>query len=145
MIKQVTEVLRGGAAWDSGFVEIGDVLLRVDGKNVTSCSMVDMQTLIIGEEGSEVVLEFARGDKPFMLPIKRKVIRDLTGGRGVSGLTMDDALFSEIDVPAPPRPVGQSLSCCRCCCSSSSSSLPWLLRHLAYQSMHAHTPRLRMR
>ena len=30
---QVTEILPGGAAWDSGFVDIGDVLLRVDGKD----------------------------------------------------------------------------------------------------------------
>lgn len=41
---QVTEILPGGAAWDSGFVDIGDVLLRVDGKDVSDCSMQDMQS-----------------------------------------------------------------------------------------------------
>ena len=62
------------------------------------------QDIILGAPGSELVLEFMRGNRPYLLPLKRKTIQDAGIERVI---TMDNALFHELAVPSPPRSHGK--------------------------------------
>ena len=56
---KITSVLKGGAAEKSG-LKAGDIILAVDGKKLAGKSVQNAITLITGEEGTKVNLEYYR-------------------------------------------------------------------------------------
>ena len=50
-----------GAAFSSGLLKVGDVLLAVDRESCTGKSVQEIETLLIGETGSNVQLKYRRG------------------------------------------------------------------------------------
>jgi len=56
----VDEVVGGGAAESSGRINVGDVLLCVDGRAVAGLELADIRHLIIGRPGTGVTLDFSR-------------------------------------------------------------------------------------
>jgi len=56
----VDEVVGGGAAESSGRINVGDVLLCVDGRAVVGLELAAIRQLIIGRPGTGVTLDFSR-------------------------------------------------------------------------------------
>jgi len=52
----VKEIYYGGAVHSNGEIAVGDVLVKVDGQSVSNMSMDNVEHLIKGNAGSEVVL-----------------------------------------------------------------------------------------
>lgn len=59
----VKTVVKGGSADREGSVQIGDVIVAVDGQVVEDSDLVLLRALILGEVGTFVTLEFERGDQ----------------------------------------------------------------------------------
>lgn len=60
---QVVEVKSGSPAENAGIL-LGDILIEVDGANVSALSLDEISALVMGEEGKEVQLTFLRdGEK----------------------------------------------------------------------------------
>lgn len=57
----VKTLVKGGSAEKEGTVQVGDVLVTVDGKECTN--MADLRSHILGEVGTFVLLKFARQDQ----------------------------------------------------------------------------------
>ena len=56
----VDEIVAGGAAESSGRIQVGDVLLSVDGQGVGGMELAQIRQLIIGRPGTAVTLDFSR-------------------------------------------------------------------------------------
>ena len=56
----VDEIVAGGAAESSGRIQVGDVLLSVDGQGVEGMELAEIRLLIIGRPGTGVTLDFSR-------------------------------------------------------------------------------------
>ena len=54
----VSKVTEGGPAWSNGMIEVGDVLLRVDGRGVLGMRPEHLGPLVVGEPSTPVVLCF---------------------------------------------------------------------------------------
>ncbi|MCR4951327.1 MAG: S41 family peptidase [Solobacterium sp.] len=56
---------------DKAGVQAGDIFSKVDGKDVTGLSSDELKELVIGEEGTDVTIEFMRQGQPVTLKITR--------------------------------------------------------------------------
>ena len=56
----VKEIVFGGSAWREGFVQVGDIILSVDGQDVNGSDLARMRQLVLGEIGTFVTLQFLR-------------------------------------------------------------------------------------
>jgi|LauGreDrversion2_3_1035106.scaffolds.fasta_scaffold128591_2 S1-C subfamily serine protease len=71
----IDKMVEGGPCHASGLVQPGDVLLEVDGADVRSLLLPDIQSKLIGPRGSTVTLLLQRGtqDLPFEVKLTRSV------------------------------------------------------------------------
>ena len=67
----IIEVTEGGPAQDAG-VLTGDQLVAVDGQSLNGCEITDTQSLVRGEEGTEVELTVIRSGQELDLTVKRR-------------------------------------------------------------------------
>ena len=98
---EVTDVTQDGPAEAAG-VHAGDILIQVNGADVTAFSMTEVKNLVKGEEGTTVDLTFQRGDKTVAFTVERKALklipaegRLLSGGVGYIVIKNFDAGCSE--------------------------------------------------
>lgn len=70
---RIEEVTPGGPAEEAG-VQVGDVLLRVEGTSVADLGTAGTRELVRGEEGTAVALDFLRNGEEFSLSIVRRSI-----------------------------------------------------------------------
>jgi hypothetical protein len=76
----IFQIVPGGSAYRSGFVNIDDLILQIDGQHVTSIQEAKM--LILGDEGTKVRLGiFRQGKGEFTVDITRGgVVTGMPGG-----------------------------------------------------------------
>lgn len=74
---RVGTVYQGGAAFEAG-VQMGDVFLEIDGKDVRDSTTTDVVRLVRGEEGKPVQVMFARGGKPYTVTMTRKPVSNVS-------------------------------------------------------------------
>jgi len=67
----VEEIVTGFAAWKSGRVRVGDIVVAVDGRTVDGMHLSDIRQLTIGPQGSAVTIEFLRDGEFFSLTLVR--------------------------------------------------------------------------
>lgn len=80
----VTSVTEGGPAAD-GDIQVGDVLLSVDGQEISEMDIDQVKKLVRGDEGTQVTLGLRRGETEFTQTLTRASIQET-----VSTLTMLD-------------------------------------------------------
>lgn len=68
---KVDNVFKGGAAADAG-VQIGDVFVKIDDKEVLDSTLNEIVRLVRGKEGTTVTITFARNGKPYTVKIPRR-------------------------------------------------------------------------
>ena len=61
----IESMAQGGPSHASGQVQPGDLLLEVDGSDVRTLSLKDIQSKIIGRAGTQVTLTLQRGKRNF--------------------------------------------------------------------------------
>ena len=70
----VFSVLDNTPAKEAG-IKANDIILKVDGKNVSGMNIADVAGLVRGKEGSNVVLEIQRKNKKIIKSVRRKSIK----------------------------------------------------------------------
>lgn len=74
----VTHLLSGGPAERTKLIEVGDILVKIDGKSVGDISFEKIMEMLHGEQESEIVLEFIRdrkdGKKTYTVALKKEMI-----------------------------------------------------------------------
>lgn len=70
----ITNVFEGSPAYNAG-VKKGDYFKAVDGQDVTDMAVDDLLNLVLGEEGSNVIITFGRGNSDYTVTIKRAVVK----------------------------------------------------------------------
>ena len=70
----VFSVLDNTPAKEAG-IKANDIILKVDGKNVSGMNIADVASLVRGKEGSTVTLEIQRKNKKIIKSVKRKSIK----------------------------------------------------------------------
>ena len=70
---EFANVYEDGPAYESG-IRKGDILKKVDGKEIKEMSLSDISKLVKGKEGTNVKLTVSRGDEELEFTIKRKSI-----------------------------------------------------------------------
>lgn len=77
---QVTSVVEGGPADQAG-VQVGDVLIEVEGQNVVGLGMDGTKELVRGEEGSQVQACFLRdGERVEVTMTRASIVSDVATG-----------------------------------------------------------------
>lgn len=71
-IKTIVKVFAEGPAYKAGLLP-GDIIVKVDGEDVTGCDLTEVVSRMKGEEGTEVVVSVTRDQKE--TPIDVKIIR----------------------------------------------------------------------
>ena len=86
MIESMAE---GGPSHASGQMQVGDILLEVDGIDVRAFLLKEIQSKIIGRTGTQVTLTLQRGKRsdPHKVTLTRSSIKEAstTEGPGVAG------------------------------------------------------------
>lgn len=69
----IKDLRPGGSAWRSGVLNNGDVLVAVDGQNVSGLEVREIQALILGPQGTtvNVVARSSRGGRNFSVDLVR--------------------------------------------------------------------------
>ncbi len=70
----VFSVLDNTPAKEAG-IKANDIIIKVDGKNVSGMNIADVASLVRGKEGSTVTLEIQRKNKKIIKSVKRKSIK----------------------------------------------------------------------
>lgn len=84
---QVAEVVPYSAAYDAG-VQVGDVILAIDGEDVASYSITDVAELLRGEEGTDVTLMLRREARNVFVTCTRRVTNNVY----VSSQTLEEGI-----------------------------------------------------
>ncbi len=71
---QIMEVEENGPAKEAG-VQVGDLLVQVDGQEVAQMDANQVKELVRGEEGSTVTLGLLRQEEALSLPVERRRIQ----------------------------------------------------------------------
>lgn len=74
---RVGTVYQGGAAFGAG-VQMGDVFLEVDGKDVRSSTPNDVVRLVRGKKGTPVTITFSRSGMPYTVTMTRKEVPNVS-------------------------------------------------------------------
>ncbi|KEF34421.1 peptidase S41 [Deinococcus sp. RL] len=70
---KIDNVYRGGAAAEGG-VQIGDVFVKIDDKDVMNAKLDEIVRLVRGPKGSTVNVTFARNGKPYTVKMERRQV-----------------------------------------------------------------------
>ncbi len=70
----VFSVLDNTPAKEAG-IKANDIIIKVDGKNVSGMNIADVASIVRGKEGSTVTLEIQRKNKKIIKSVKRKSIK----------------------------------------------------------------------
>lgn len=70
---KIDNVFRTGAASTAG-VQIGDVFVKIDDKDVTSAKLNEIVRLVRGKQGTTVNVTFARDGKPYTVRMERQPV-----------------------------------------------------------------------
>ena len=70
---KIDNVFRTGAASTAG-VQIGDVFVKIDDKDVTSAKLNEIVRLVRGKQGTTVNVTFARDGKPYTVKMERQPV-----------------------------------------------------------------------
>jgi len=84
---QITEIMRHSAAEDAG-LEVGDVFLKVDGKDVSKMESAELAQLLRGEEGTKVTMLLRRQGREITIECERRQVRQTY----VSNKTLSDGV-----------------------------------------------------
>lgn len=68
-IKTIVKVFEEGPAYKAGLLP-GDIIVKVDGEDVTGCDLTEVVSRMKGEEGTEVVVSVTRDQKETPLDVK---------------------------------------------------------------------------
>ena len=85
MVK-ITQLASSGPAANSGMVKVGDLLIEVDGKDVTNLDIKQVKELTKGAPGSPIKLKVQRGAKG----AQYDVVLERSGGTGTSMASITD-------------------------------------------------------
>lgn len=69
----ITVVNEGGAAYDAG-LQVGDIIVAVEGESTIGLGMDETKNRIRGEEGTQVTLTIQRGEGTFDITLTRKTV-----------------------------------------------------------------------
>ncbi len=69
----VDEIINGSAAHRDGRIMVRDILTSVDGVSVQHVDLSDVRKMIVGDPGTEVVLQVQRGDQRIIIRLVRSV------------------------------------------------------------------------
>lgn len=72
---RVESLSQNGPAIESG-IEIGDIILKADGEDLSELEISECVSRLTGEEGTTVLLEIRRGTESFELTVERRTITD---------------------------------------------------------------------
>ena len=89
--KTISEVQAGKPA-DKAGVKAGDILLKIDGKDVSSLSLSETAALIKGEEGKKVVFTISRTEKDTTVEKEITVTTEKIVTQSVSHKMLDDKI-----------------------------------------------------
>ena len=81
----IKEVTAGGPAEEAG-IQVGDIVIGVDGTDVCGMEMTDVRNLVRGEAGTTVELAVRRGEETLTLTAERRTIEQVVA----SGKMLDD-------------------------------------------------------
>lgn len=70
---KIDNVYKGGAAANAG-VQIGDVFVKIDDKDVLNSKLDEIVRLVRGKEGTTVSVTFARAGKPYTVKMERRKV-----------------------------------------------------------------------
>lgn len=70
---RIDEVTEGGPAQEAG-IQVGDILVSVEGQSTKELDISGIRELVRGEEGTSVRLGFRRGEEEFELNVERRSI-----------------------------------------------------------------------
>lgn len=87
----ITRVFKDSPAEKSG-VQVGDIISKVDGVSLQGLTSEEIQSKIIGEEGSIVSIEFIRNEEALKIDIPRGAISAVVWGEMID----DDLAYLEI-------------------------------------------------
>jgi len=72
--EEIISVIEGGPANEAG-LQVGDVIIRVNGTSVAGLNTTETKNLIVGEEGTQVVMTVLRGEQELDYVITRETIK----------------------------------------------------------------------
>ena len=71
---EVIQVAAGGPAEEAG-VQVGDVLIKVEGEDITGLTTDVVKDMVVGDEGTFVSLTFRRDSREITLDIERRTVK----------------------------------------------------------------------
>lgn len=81
----IIDVTEGGPAEEAG-VQVGDIVIRVDGTDVRGMEVAEVKTLVRGAEGTSVELTLLRSEETVVLDVERRTIEQVVA----TGTMLDD-------------------------------------------------------
>jgi carboxyl-terminal processing protease len=109
----VTQVTKGGPALEAG-VQAGDVIVGVDGKDITGMALADVSAMIKGEAGTKVTLTIQRGQEKLTISVTRRSIQTpvatgtmLEGNIGLVRIVNFDSRCAEETIAQVEKLLGQ--------------------------------------
>ena len=71
---RIMVVNEGGPAWEAG-LQVGDVIVGVEGQSTLEMTPAEARDLVRGEEGTQVVLTLLRNGEELTVPVTRKQVQ----------------------------------------------------------------------
>lgn len=71
---RIMVVNEGGPAWEAG-LQVGDVIVGVEGQSTLEMTPTEARDLVRGEEGTQVVLTLLRNGEELTVPVTRKQVQ----------------------------------------------------------------------
>ena len=72
--EDITAVTEGGPAQEAG-IQVGDIIIKVDGTSIAGLSSTEARDRIVGEENTQVILTILRGEQELDFTVTRRTIQ----------------------------------------------------------------------
>ncbi len=72
--EEIINVIEGGPALEAG-LQVGDVIIKVNGESIAGLNATEARDRIVGEEGTQVTVTVLRGEQELDFAITRKTIQ----------------------------------------------------------------------